>query len=331
MRGRALSFTFDGKPVHALEATDGSALHAAGRRTFSRTSSTTVRAGSCAARPVPNCLVAFAGAACGLHGAARDGMRSAPHACRRSTSSVCVTTSPAGRSHRRLHYKHSLRRDGCGLSTRRCSARAPGSAGSRLPSRASGGRVPPRHADVLVVGGAGRPGRRHRGGRLGADVVLADEAPSRGHLLAAEGANAALRWPQRAGGRRRVLSTAPAVGFFDASCRSGAGTRAPGRARRHVSPPGSISRSCSPHDLPGDASRAPAPGRALRRAPGGPRRVAITSDRAWRRLSRCTARGAHRAVADLRAGRRPDGAPRPWPPRILVRHGTPSSRRADAT
>ena len=45
MAGRS-RFTFDGKPVEAIEGdTIGSALYAAGRRTFRRSSSTTARAG----------------------------------------------------------------------------------------------------------------------------------------------------------------------------------------------------------------------------------------------------------------------------------------------
>ena len=64
VRGRTLTFSFDGKPVEALEGdTIGSALHAAGRRTFSRSFKYHRPRGLfCCAGQCPNCLVAVDGA-----------------------------------------------------------------------------------------------------------------------------------------------------------------------------------------------------------------------------------------------------------------------------
>ena len=57
--GRVLRFSFDGKPVEALEGdTIGSALYAAGQRTFSRSFKYHRRRGLlCCAGQCPNCLV----------------------------------------------------------------------------------------------------------------------------------------------------------------------------------------------------------------------------------------------------------------------------------
>src|SRR5919197_1530750 len=63
-RGRQLTFTFDGKPVAALEGdTIGSALYVAGQRTFSRSFKYHRRRGLlCCAGQCPNCLVQVDGA-----------------------------------------------------------------------------------------------------------------------------------------------------------------------------------------------------------------------------------------------------------------------------
>ena len=63
-RDRVLRFTFDGKTVEAFEGdTVGSALYAAGRRTFSRSFKYHRRRGLlCCAGQCPNCLVAVDGA-----------------------------------------------------------------------------------------------------------------------------------------------------------------------------------------------------------------------------------------------------------------------------
>src|SRR3984893_4784898 len=63
-RERAVTFTFDGREVPALEGdTIGSALYAAGRRTFSRSFKYHRRRGlMCCAGNCPNCLVAVDGA-----------------------------------------------------------------------------------------------------------------------------------------------------------------------------------------------------------------------------------------------------------------------------
>src|SRR4249920_3484104 len=63
-RNKKLTFTFDGKKVRALEGdTIGSALYAAGQRTFSRSFKYHRRRGMmCCSGQCPNCLVAVDGA-----------------------------------------------------------------------------------------------------------------------------------------------------------------------------------------------------------------------------------------------------------------------------
>ena len=63
-RSTVVGFTFDGKPVTALEGdTIASALYAAGQRTFSRSFKYHRRRGLlCCAGQCPNCLVAVDGA-----------------------------------------------------------------------------------------------------------------------------------------------------------------------------------------------------------------------------------------------------------------------------
>src|SRR5580693_6528904 len=63
-RSKTISFTFDGKPVTAYEGdTIGSALYAAGQRTFSRSFKYHRRRGlMCCAGQCPNCIVAVDGA-----------------------------------------------------------------------------------------------------------------------------------------------------------------------------------------------------------------------------------------------------------------------------
>jgi sarcosine oxidase, subunit alpha len=63
-RQKVIRFTFDGKPVEAYEGdTIGSALFAAGRRTFSRSFKYHRRRGLlCCAGQCPNCIVAVDGA-----------------------------------------------------------------------------------------------------------------------------------------------------------------------------------------------------------------------------------------------------------------------------
>ena len=78
-RSTTISFTFDGATVTALEGdTIGSALHAAGRRTISRSFKYHRRRGLfCCSGQCPNCLVAVDGAP-GVRACvepARDGMR----------------------------------------------------------------------------------------------------------------------------------------------------------------------------------------------------------------------------------------------------------------
>ena len=63
-RSKTISFTFDGKPVTAFEGdTIGSALYAAGQRTFSRSFKYHRRRGlMCVAGQCPNCICSVDGA-----------------------------------------------------------------------------------------------------------------------------------------------------------------------------------------------------------------------------------------------------------------------------
>ena len=67
-RGQVVRFTFDGRPAEGYEGdTIGSALYAAGRRTFSRSFKYHRRRGlMCCAGQCPNCIVAVDGAPGGV-------------------------------------------------------------------------------------------------------------------------------------------------------------------------------------------------------------------------------------------------------------------------
>src|SRR3984893_8286853 len=181
-RERAVTFTFDGREVPALEGdTIGSALYAAGRRTFSRSFKYHRRRGlMCCSGNCPNCLVAVDGApgvrACPQpvsDGARVEHLNAPPRLQFDVMSAVAVLGvpfTPPG-----FYYKTFIRprrlwplyewvlRHAAGL----------GRLAQSQPERRTRTEYRRRHADVLVVGGGGAGlaaaiaagGHRGRGGR----------------------------------------------------------------------------------------------------------------------------------------------------------------------
>ena len=226
-REREVEFTFDGKQVSGLEGdTIGSALFAAGRRTFSRSFKYHRPRGlMCCAGQCPNCLVQVDGAP-GVRACTeplREGMKvehmnaspSLGFDVMRATDLVGGPFTPPG-----FYYKTFIRprrfwplyekvlRHAAGL----------GRIARSQPEREWETEYRRRHADVLVVGG-GAAGLRAAtaAAEAGADVVLCDEGPEPGGRLLAEGGHEHARdltGRARAAGVE-VLSNAPALGAFD--------------------------------------------------------------------------------------------------------------------
>ena len=226
-RERELGFTFDGKPVAGLEGdTIGSALFAAGRRTFSRSFKYHRPRGlMCCAGQCPNCLVQVDGAP-GVRACTeplREGMKvehmnaspSLEFDVMRATDKFGGPFTPPG-----FYYKTFIRprrfwplyekvlRHAAGL----------GRIAKSQPEREWQTEYRRRHADVLVVGG-GAAGLHAAiaAAEQGADVVLCDEGPEPGGRLLAEGAHERARElteKARAAGVE-VLTSAPALGAFD--------------------------------------------------------------------------------------------------------------------
>jgi len=226
-REREVGFTFDGKPVAGLEGdTIGSALFAAGRRTFSRSFKYHRPRGlMCCAGQCPNCLVQVDGAP-GVRACTeplREGMKvehmnaspSLEFDVMRATDKFGGPFTPPG-----FYYKTFIRprrfwplyekvlRHAAGL----------GRIAKSQPEREWQTEYRRRHADVLVVGG-GVAGLHAAiaAAEQGADVVLCDEGPEPGGRLLAEGAHAQARElteRARAAGVE-VLTSAPALGAFD--------------------------------------------------------------------------------------------------------------------
>jgi sarcosine oxidase, subunit alpha len=226
-RERELGFTFDGKPVAGLEGdTIGSALFAAGRRTFSRSFKYHRPRGlMCCAGQCPNCLVQVDGAP-GVRACTeplREGMKvehmnaspSLEFDVMRATDKFGGPFTPPG-----FYYKTFIRprrfwplyekvlRHAAGLGRIRKSQ----------PEREWRTEYRRRHADVLVVGG-GAAGLHAAiaAAEQGADVVLCDEGPEPGGRLLAEGAHGRAReLAERARSAGvEVLASAPALGAFD--------------------------------------------------------------------------------------------------------------------
>jgi sarcosine oxidase, subunit alpha len=184
-RSKVISFTFDGKRVTAFEGdTIGSALYAAGQRTFSRSFKYHRRRGlMCVAGQCPNCICAVDGApgARACIEPAREGLvvehvnatPSLEHDVMEITDRAGTKFTPPG-----FYYKTFIRprklwplyekllRNAAGLGKLR----------AEQPEREWRTEYRRRHADVLVVGGglAGRAAAAAAAG-AGADVVLVDE------------------------------------------------------------------------------------------------------------------------------------------------------------
>jgi sarcosine oxidase, subunit alpha len=317
-RARTLSFTFDGKAVEALEGdTIGSALFAAGRRTFSRSFKYHRRRGlMCCTGQCPNCLVAVDGApgvrACTepvREGIAVRHLNAVPGLERdvmAVTDVIGGPFTPPG-----FYYKTFIRprrlwplyekalRHAAGLGRLR----------RRQDEREWRTEYRRRHADVLVVGGgAAGLSAAIAAARLGADVVVADEGPEPGGRLLAEGGHEharALAREARAAGVE-ILTSASALGFFDGLVAVWQGdTLHQVRARRHVFATGAVEQPLvfASNDLPGvmlsGGARRLASLYAV--APGTTAVVATTSDRGIEAaLALRDAGVALAAVADLR-------------------------------
>jgi sarcosine oxidase subunit alpha len=302
-RGKVLRFTFDGKPVEAFEGdTIGSALYAAGQRTFSRSFKYHRRRGlMCCAGQCPNCIVAVDGApgvrACiepvkeGMqveHLNAKPGLELD---VMRATDLVGTKFTPPG-----FYYKTFIRprklwplyekvlRHAAGLGVLRKEQ-------SEREWRTEYRR---RHADVLVVGG-GTAGQRAAAAAAeeGNDVVLVDEGPLPIEPIAGV----------------EVLARASALGYFDGMVPVWQGdTLHQIRARRHVFATGAIEQPLvfAGNDLPGVMLS----GGALRLAqlyavsPGTRAVVATTNDRGLEAAAKLRDAGVQiAAVADLRETR----------------------------
>ena len=317
-RNKIIRFTFDGKTVEAFEGdTIGSALYAAGQRTFSRSFKYHRRRGlMCVAGQCPNCLCAVDGApgARACTEPVREGIKvehlnaepSLEFDAMEATDRLGGPFMPPG-----FYYKTFIRprklwpiyekvlRNAAGLGKLR----------KHQEDREWRTEYRRRHADVLVVGG-GVAGLSAAvaAAQAGADVVLVDEGPEPGGRLLATGESdrvaPLLAQAQEAG--VEILTRAPALGFFDGLVPVWQGsTLHQIRARRHVLATGTIEQPLvfAGNDLPGvmlsDGARRLAALYSVR--PGTRAVVATTSDRGLE-----AALALHRigvqivAVADLR-------------------------------
>jgi sarcosine oxidase subunit alpha len=317
-RSKVIRFTFDGKSVEAYEGdTVGSALFAAGQRTFSRSFKYHRRRGlMCCAGQCPNCIVAVDGApgarACiepvreGMpveHLNAKPGLE---FDAMRATDLVGGPFTPPGFYYktfirpRRLWplYEKVLRHAaGLGVLPRHREDRE-----WRTEYRR-------RHADVLVVGG-GLAGLRAaaRAAELGADVVLVDEGPEPGGsaLFSKDRERIAPLLTAARDAGVEILSGASALGYFDGLVPVWQGrTLHQIRARSHVFATGTIEQPLlfAGNDLPGIMLS----GGALRLmglyavSPGGRAVLATASDRGLHAALALHERGVWiAAVADLR-------------------------------
>jgi sarcosine oxidase subunit alpha len=226
-RSKVLSFTFDGKLVEAHPGdTIGSALFAAGRRTFSRSFKYHRRRGlMCCAGQCPNCLVTVNGApgirACTEpvregatveHQNAKPGLEFDAMAI---TDKVGGPFTPPG-----FYYKTFIRPRKLWPLYEKLLRNAAGL--GRLPhkqaERSERSDYRRRHADLLVIGGglAGLAAAIAAAGQ-GADVVLVDDGPGPGGRLLWEGGHdqaRAMTEQARAAGVE-ILQNAPALGYFD--------------------------------------------------------------------------------------------------------------------
>ncbi len=317
-RSKTVTFTFDGKAVTALEGdTIGSALYAAGQRTFSRSFKYHRRRGlMCCAGHCPNCLVAVDGAP-GIRACTEpvkqdarvehlNAIPSLEHDAMSVTDAVGGPFTPPG-----FYYKTFIRPRKLWPVYEKVLRNAAGL--GRLPKtqaeRTWRTEYRRRHADVLVVGGgvAGLAAAL-AAAELGADVVLADDGPELGGRLLWEGGHEqarALAAKARAAGVE-LLVGAPALAHFDGLVAVWQqDTLHQIRARHHIYATGAVEQPLvfTGNDLPGvmlsGGARRLSSLYAVR--PGTRAVVATTSDRGVRAALALQAANIDVAVvADLR-------------------------------
>ncbi len=318
-RQRPIRFEFDGKKVEAYEGdTIGSALYAAGRRTFSRSFKYHRPRGlMCCAGQCPNCIVAVDGSpgarACTEQ--VREGMKVAhvnawpglDFDTMRATDIAGGPFTPPG-----FYYKTFIRPRRLWPLYEKVLRHAAGLGRLRKEQAEREWRTEyrRRHADVLVVGGgvAGLNAAR-AAAELGADVVLVDEGPEPGgRLLISEERERIAPLVQRAcAAGVEILDRASALGYFDGMVPVWQGdTLHQVRARRHVIATGAIEQPLvfAGNDLPGvmlsDGARRLAGLYAV--SPGARAVVATTSNRGLETAMALQRLGVEvAAVADLRA------------------------------
>ena len=331
-RGRAISFSFDGKTVPAFAGdTIAAALYAAGRRTFSRSFKYHRPRGElCGCGQCANSLVQIGGRP-GVRACAEpvlDGMQVEHTNAKpgldfdvmRATDIVGGPFTPPG-----FYYKTFIRprrlwplyekvlRSAAGLGV---LPKTQGERNWRTEYRR-------RHCDVLVIGGgiAGLAAAS-RAAELGADVVLCDEDDEPGGALLFEGGHErarALAERARAAGVE-VLSRAPALGFFDGLVPVWQGdTLHQVRAARHVAATGTLEQPLvfPNNDLPGVMLAGGARRLVALYAvkPGNTAVVATTGDAGLAAALALHAAGVRVvAVADLR----PDAGGRPLAARVAA-------------
>ena len=320
-RSKTVTFTFDGKAVSAFEGdTIGSALYAAGQRTFSRSFKYHRRRGlMCCSGNCPNCLVAVNGApgvrACtepAREGAQVEHLNARPSLeldAMSVTDAVGGPFTPPG-----FYYKTFIRPRRLWPAYEWALRRAAGL--GRLPEtqpeRTWRTEYRRRHADLLVVGG-GVAGLAAAivAAEQGADVVLVDEGPEPGGRLLWEGGHEharALAARAREAGVE-LLSCGPALGHFDGLVAVWQGdTLHQIRARHHIFATGAIEQPLvfAGNDLPGVMVSGGA--RRLASlygvAPGTRAVIVTTSDRGIRAALAFQGVGINvAAVADLRTER----------------------------
>jgi sarcosine oxidase subunit alpha len=317
-RQKLVTFTFDGKKVDAFEGdTIGSALYAAGQRTFGRSFKYHRRRGlMCVAGQCPNCICSVDGApgARACTEPAREGIEvkhvnavpSLEFDGMRATDLFGGPFTPPG-----FYYKTFIRprrlwplyekilRNAAGLGKLR----------EQQPEREWRTEYRRRHADLLVVGG-GIAGLSAAitAAELGADVVLADEGAEPGGQQLIESEPQPIRELAR---RARdagveILDRASALGYFDGLIAVWQGdTMHQVRAARAVFATGTIEQPLvfAGNDLPGVMLAGGARRLASLYAvsPGRRAVIATTSDRGLHAAAALRAIGVEIvAVADLR-------------------------------